>query len=146
MNQSAYHQYHSTETALLKSLLGRSWGGWPWTTHTSCPARFISSIWHTGPQHTFQEFSVFLRLRRTSTQLHDMPSWKWPFSSLLLFVPAGRLQGTGEKSFTVAVLKIWNQLPPEITFAVAIEGFKNILKTHLFCSVALRSIDRLTPS
>ena len=35
-------------------------------------------------------------------------------------------------SFTVASPKIWNQLLPEVTFTITIEGFKTILKIHLF--------------
>ena len=53
-------------------------------------------------------------------------------SSSLLFVPAGRLKCVGDRSFTVAGPRIWNQLPPQVTSAATIEGFRKSLKMHLY--------------
>ena len=68
------------------------------------------------------------------TRLRDLPSRKRLRSSSLslLFVPAGRLKCAGDRSFTVAGPRIWNQFPPQITSAATIEGFRKSLKTHLY--------------
>ena len=60
------------------------------------------------------------------TCLCDLPSRKRvrSSSSSLLFIPVGRLKCTGDRSFTVAGTRIWNQLPPQVSSAAIIERFK----------------------
>ena len=38
----------------------------------------------------------------------------------------------GDRSFTVAILALWNNLPNVIRSATSINSFKKLLKTHLF--------------
>ena len=68
------------------------------------------------------------------TRLRDFPSRKRLRSSSLslLFVPAGRLKCAGDRSFTVAGPRIWNQLPPQVTSAATIESFRKSLNMHLY--------------
>ena len=68
------------------------------------------------------------------THLRDLPSRKRlrSSSSSLLFVPARRLKCAGDRTFTVAGPRIWNQLPPQVTSAATIERFRKSLKTHLY--------------
>ena len=53
-------------------------------------------------------------------------------SSSQLIVPAGRLKSAGDRGFAVAGPRVWNTLPPEVTSAATVEGFRKRLKTHLF--------------
>ena len=68
------------------------------------------------------------------TRLRDLPSRKRlrSSSSSLLFVPVGQLKCAGDRSFTVAGPKIWNQLPPQVASAATIESFRKSLKMHLY--------------
>jgi len=49
-----------------------------------------------------------------------------------LVVPCTRLK-FGERAFTVAARRLWNELPSDIKKASTLTTFKNHLKTFLFC-------------
>jgi len=44
----------------------------------------------------------------------------------------------GERAFSVAAPRIWNQLPIEIKTATDTQAFKRKLKTHLFSAAYLQ--------
>ena len=50
----------------------------------------------------------------------------------LLVVPKSRLKTYGDRSFSVAAPKLWNNLPLDIRKSNSVQGFKVALKTHLF--------------
>jgi hypothetical protein len=53
--------------------------------------------------------------------------------SIMLEFPKGKfLRSFGDRSFTVAVPKLWNELPKEIRDISSISIFKTCLKTRLF--------------
>ena len=53
--------------------------------------------------------------------------------SIMLEFPKGKLlRSFGDRSFTVAAPKLWNELPKEIRDISSISVFKTCLKTHLF--------------
>ena len=53
--------------------------------------------------------------------------------SIMLEYPKGKfLQSFGDRSFTVAAPKLWNELPKEIRDISSISVFKTCLKTHIF--------------
>ncbi|XP_042352033.1 uncharacterized protein LOC121950173, partial [Plectropomus leopardus] len=51
---------------------------------------------------------------------------------LLLRVPKTRLKLRGDRAFSVAAPKLWNELPLHIRQASSLSDFKTLLKTHLF--------------
>ena len=51
---------------------------------------------------------------------------------LLLYTPRSRCVRTGDRAFTVAGPKLWNQLPISIRQAPSLSVFKSRLKTHLY--------------
>ena len=51
---------------------------------------------------------------------------------LLLIEPRARLKSRGERAFSVAAPKLWNDLPLHIRQASSLSLFKSHLKTHLF--------------
>ena len=50
----------------------------------------------------------------------------------LLEVPKSRLRTVGDRSFSFAAAKSWNELPKNIRLCTSVASFKNSLKTHLF--------------
>ena len=50
----------------------------------------------------------------------------------LLVVPPSRLLSCGDRSFVFARPSLWNSLPRTIRAADTLQGFKKLLKTHLF--------------
>ena len=50
----------------------------------------------------------------------------------LLVVPPSRLLSCGDRSFVFAGPSLWNSLPRTIRAADTLQGFKKLLKTHLF--------------
>ena len=50
----------------------------------------------------------------------------------LLVVPPSRLYSCGDRSFMFAGPSLWNLLPGSIRAAETLQGFKKLLKTHLF--------------
>lgn len=53
-------------------------------------------------------------------------------SQFLLNVPRSRLKTRGDRAFSVAAPKLWNNLPLHIRAAPTLDSFKSALKTHLF--------------
>ena len=51
---------------------------------------------------------------------------------LLLKVPKTRLKHRGDRSFSAAAPKLWNELPLNIRQASSLPVFKSLLKTYLF--------------
>ena len=52
--------------------------------------------------------------------------------SLNLSVPKHRLKSYGERSFSVAAPKLWNNLPCKIKSSESVAVFKSAVKTHMF--------------
>ena len=50
----------------------------------------------------------------------------------LLEVPSTNLVTKGDRAFAVVAPRLWNALPLAMKNAESVEGFKNLLKTHLF--------------
>ena len=50
----------------------------------------------------------------------------------VLAVPPSCLRSCGDRSFVVAGPSLWNSLPRAIRAAEALQGFKQLLKTHIF--------------
>ena len=50
----------------------------------------------------------------------------------LLEVPKARLKTYGDRAFSVAAPKLWNDLPSEIKISPSVAAFKSRLKTYLF--------------
>lgn len=50
----------------------------------------------------------------------------------LLVVPHSRLKYRGDRAFSVAGPRLWNNLPIEVRIAPSVIAFKSLLKTHLF--------------
>ena len=53
-------------------------------------------------------------------------------NGLNLLVPRSK-KCAGDRAFSVAAPKLWNELPISIRSALSIDNFKSLLKTHLFC-------------
>ena len=53
-------------------------------------------------------------------------------SSKLLLKPAITSTSYGDRSFSAAAPKLWNELPISIRSAKSLDVFKTLLKTHLF--------------
>jgi len=53
-------------------------------------------------------------------------------NQLLLTVPYSKKKTRGDRAFSVAAPKLWNNLPANIRQAQTIEIFKSHLKTYLF--------------
>ena len=51
---------------------------------------------------------------------------------LLLHVPSSKLKTFGDRAFTVAAAKAWNDLPFIVKSCITVESFKTNLKTYLF--------------
>jgi hypothetical protein len=49
-----------------------------------------------------------------------------------LIIPRSRTCGYGDRAFSVAAPKLWNDLPERIRTAGSVANFKTMLKTHLF--------------
>ena len=72
--------------------------------------------------------------------ISDLINWTSPSSiySLrsdtlsLLHVPRSRLKGKGDRAFSVAAPKLWNNLPVDLRTAPTIGVFKSKLKTYLY--------------
>ena len=50
----------------------------------------------------------------------------------LLEVPNVRLKSYGDRAFSVAAPKLWNEIPSVIKFSPSVDVFKSRLKTYLF--------------
>ena len=50
----------------------------------------------------------------------------------LLVVPKSFTSTYGDRAFSIAAPKLWNNLPANIRITSALESFKRKLKTHLF--------------
>ena len=50
----------------------------------------------------------------------------------LLDIPSTNLVTKGDRAFAVVAPRLWNALPLSLKNAESVEGFKNMLKTHLF--------------
>ena len=58
-----------------------------------------------------------------------------PNHSIMLEYPKEKsLRSFGDRSFSVAATKLWNELPEDIRNISSINVFKTALKTHLFKS------------
>ena len=68
------------------------------------------------------------------TRVADLPGRRAlrSASSNRLHVPPVRLSTVGTRAFSVAVPRIWNNLPEHITSAGTLHTFCHRLKTHLF--------------
>lgn len=79
------------------------------------------------------------------TYLSDLIQQHVPSRSLrstdcmLLAVPRVRLKHRGDRAFSVAAPKLWNNLPLSVRLAPTLSVFKSSLKTHLF-SLAFSSV------
>ena len=71
---------------------------------------------------------------RQFTPIADIPSRQRLRSSSSddLLVPAVRLPTVGRRAFLVAVARIWNDLPADVTSALSFLSFKKRLKLYLF--------------
>ena len=50
----------------------------------------------------------------------------------LLVVPRSRTTSYGDRSFSIAGPKLWNNLPKDLRLCISVDVFKRNLKTHLF--------------
>ena len=53
-------------------------------------------------------------------------------SQNFLAVPRTRLKTYGDRAFSAAAPRLWNQLPPELRSVTAVDQFRTQLKTYLF--------------
>ena len=53
-------------------------------------------------------------------------------SQNFLAVPRTRLKTYGDRAFSAAAPRLWNQLPPELRGVTSVDQFRTQLKTHLF--------------
>ena len=53
-------------------------------------------------------------------------------SQNFLAVPRTRLKTYGDRAFSVAAPRLWNQLPPELRSVTSVDQFRTQLKTYLF--------------
>ena len=51
---------------------------------------------------------------------------------LLLVVPKSNLVSCGDRAFSVAGPKLWNNLPDELRCLKTVDSFKSKLKTYMF--------------
>ena len=49
-----------------------------------------------------------------------------------LAVPRTRLKTYGDRAFSAAAPRLWNQLPPELRSVTSVDQFRSQLKTYLF--------------
>ena len=49
-----------------------------------------------------------------------------------LIIPKSRLKSYGDRAFSVAGPKLWNELDDELRLCTKLDTFKRLLKTHLF--------------
>jgi len=56
---------------------------------------------------------------------------RWASTSTLV-VPVTRLSTVGDLAFAVAVARVWNSLPADVTSSPSLSTFKRRLKTELF--------------
>ena len=54
-------------------------------------------------------------------------------STAALDVPMTRCSTMGDRSFSVAAVRVWNSLPAVVTSAPLLLAFRRMLKTELFC-------------
>ena len=66
--------------------------------------------------------------------LHSKPNVRTLRSSDkgLLVIPVTKLKTKGDRAFAVVAPTLWNSLPLVVKNAESVDGFKNLLKTHLF--------------
>jgi len=69
------------------------------------------------------------------TRIADIPSRRRLRSSVTyaLLVRSTRLVTVGDQAFPIAVAKLWNELPGNVTASVFLTAFRRQLKTFLFC-------------
>ena len=53
-------------------------------------------------------------------------------SQNFLAVPRTRLKTYGDRAFSTAAPRLWNQLPPELRSVTSVDQFRSQLKTYLF--------------
>ena len=53
-------------------------------------------------------------------------------SQNFLAVPRTRLKTYGDRAFSAAAPRLWNQLPPELRSVTSVDQFRSQLKTYLF--------------
>ena len=53
-------------------------------------------------------------------------------SQNFLAVPRTRLKTYGDRAFSTAAPRLWNQLPPELRSVTSVDQFRTQLKTYLF--------------
>ena len=53
-------------------------------------------------------------------------------SQNFLVVLRTRLKTYGDRAFSAAAARLWNQLPPELRSAISVDQFRTQLKTYLF--------------
>ena len=53
-------------------------------------------------------------------------------SQNFLAVPRARLKTYGDRAFSAAAARLWNQLPPELRGGTSVDQFRTQLKTYLF--------------
>ena len=53
-------------------------------------------------------------------------------SQNFLAVPRTRLKTYGDRAFSAAAPRLWNQLPPELRSVTSVDQFRMQLKTYLF--------------
>ncbi|KAF7650338.1 hypothetical protein LDENG_00127510, partial [Lucifuga dentata] len=51
---------------------------------------------------------------------------------LTLVVPKTKLKTRGDRAFSAAAPKLWNELPPHVRSAPTLPVFKSRLKTHFY--------------
>ena len=64
--------------------------------------------------------------------IRELPRELRSTSMCNLKIPRSRTTSYGDRAFSVAAPKLWNELPPEIRDAPTLPLFKTMLKTHLF--------------
>lgn len=65
-------------------------------------------------------------------QPHSVPRSLRSSNKGLLHIPRSHLKQKGDRAFSVAAPRLWNQLPSDIRSAPSISAFKSSLKTYLY--------------
>uniref|UniRef100_A0A8C6L5A4 Reverse transcriptase domain-containing protein n=1 Tax=Nothobranchius furzeri TaxID=105023 RepID=A0A8C6L5A4_NOTFU len=81
-----------------------------------------------APEYLFDLLQPYIPSRSLRSESHHM-----------LLVPATRLKTRGDRAFSVAGPKLWNDLPLSVRLSTSVEVFKKVLKTHYY-NLAFKSV------